>query len=83
MAVWPGVTCAQTAFPSKGKSVTSRERKIVSVCFAIMLSLVIAVMAATLKGGSGGTVPECIAYGAGAFVSSFGVCMLVLMFLLA
>ncbi|MFH8635484.1 hypothetical protein [Streptomyces goshikiensis] len=62
---------------------TSRERKIISLCLAILLSLVVAVIAALLKNGSGGTSLDCIVYGAGAFVTSFTVCMLVLMFLLA
>lgn len=76
------VLCAQTAFPRKGRSLTSRERKIISVCFAVLLSLLVAVVAALLKSSEGGTVLESAAYGAGGFVSAFGVCMLALMFLL-
>lgn len=81
MAVWPGAL-RPDRLPRKGRSLTSRERKIISVCFAVLLSLLVAVVAALLKSSEGGTVLESAAYGAGGFVSAFGVCMLALMFLL-
>ncbi|MFI9201644.1 hypothetical protein [Streptomyces sp. NPDC053048] len=60
---------------------SSRERKVFYAAIAVLLSCVVALASAILKGYAGANLAECVIQGAAAFATSMTVTLAVIVYL--